>query len=233
MEQLARRVESMHEPVALENAGNSTAKSELRALSVAWKAEPVRGATLAAGLRSATATARAAHDDERVELVWTGPNSGLVPVRHTAQVLLDVIREARQRLFLVSFVAYNIEDIYRELSTASSRGVEISILLEASQSLGGKVSTDSVATMRQAVPNAKYYAWADESKRDDAEGQGSVHAKGIVADGQKCFISSANLTNAALERNMELGVLIRGGDVPRQLESLLKALVSTRKIVRV
>jgi phosphatidylserine/phosphatidylglycerophosphate/cardiolipin synthase-like enzyme len=44
----------------------------------------------------------------------------------------------------------------------------------------------------------------------ELEGPGGVlHAKAVVADDEAVFITSANLTEAALDRNIELGVLIR------------------------
>jgi len=43
----------------------------------------------------------------------------------------------------------------------------------------------------------------------DQEGPGGVlHAKAVVADDEAVFITSANLTEDALDRNIELGVLI-------------------------
>jgi len=38
---------------------------------------------------------------------------------------------------------------------------------------------------------------------------GVLHAKAVVADDEAVFVTSANLTEAALDRNIELGVLIR------------------------
>jgi phosphatidylserine/phosphatidylglycerophosphate/cardiolipin synthase-like enzyme len=38
---------------------------------------------------------------------------------------------------------------------------------------------------------------------------GVLHAKAVVADDEVVFVTSANLTEAALDRNIELGVLIR------------------------
>ena len=44
----------------------------------------------------------------------------------------------------------------------------------------------------------------------DPEGpDGVLHAKAVVADDEVVFITSANLTEAALDRNIEFGVLIR------------------------
>src|SRR6516165_5466938 len=38
---------------------------------------------------------------------------------------------------------------------------------------------------------------------------GVLHAKAVVADDEAVFLTSANLTEAALDRNIELGILIR------------------------
>jgi phosphatidylserine/phosphatidylglycerophosphate/cardiolipin synthase-like enzyme len=38
---------------------------------------------------------------------------------------------------------------------------------------------------------------------------GVLHAKAVVADGEVVFLTSANLTEAALDRNIELGLLVR------------------------
>jgi phosphatidylserine/phosphatidylglycerophosphate/cardiolipin synthase-like enzyme len=59
---------------------------------------------------------------------------------------------------------------------------------------------------------------------------GTMHAKCAVADGSLAFVTSANLTRAALERNIELGLLIRGGDVPKDLHRHLDNLVATQKL---
>ena len=45
----------------------------------------------------------------------------------------------------------------------------------------------------------------------ELEGPGGVlHAKAVVADEAAVFITSANLTEAALDRNIEMGILVRG-----------------------
>lgn len=60
--------------------------------------------------------------------------------------------------------------------------------------------------------------------------------KVAAADGNTCFITSANLTGYAMERNMEAGVLISGGGgghIPRLLDDHLRSLVNTRLITPV
>ena len=82
------------------------------------------------------------------ELVWTGPSSKLIATRKTEQALLQVIDSARSRLFITSFVAYNIASIMKALERAIDRGVQVSMLLEASEVHGGGVSIDAIAKMK-------------------------------------------------------------------------------------
>lgn len=44
---------------------------------------------------------------------------------------------------------------------------------------------------------------------DPEHPSGVLHAKAVVADDETVFVTSANLTEAALDRNIELGLLVR------------------------
>jgi phosphatidylserine/phosphatidylglycerophosphate/cardiolipin synthase-like enzyme len=44
-----------------------------------------------------------------------------------------------------------------------------------------------------------------------------MHAKVLVVDRKTALVGSANLTGYGLERNLEAGMLIRGGPVPALL----------------
>lgn len=201
----------------------------LQSFERAWaKQKSLFPKELSAALRSAAVTATLADRKESVELVWSGPSTGFVPVRHTEQVLCEVIRSARERIFIVSFVAYEIANVIIALNEVLARAVHVDILLEASESHGGTVTTDSVETMRKSVPGANIYTWSTDTERPGARPpNASVHAKSVVADANVAFITSANLSTSAMERNMELGVLVRGGTLPSSLHSHLDALKTT------
>ena len=201
----------------------------MQAFEAALSANPhVTSGELSAMFRASSTTAALAAGALSVELVWTGPGTGMVPVRHTAQVLTGLIAEARERLFLVSFVAYHVGTVIAALQRAIERGVQVSVLLERSKEHGGNVTVDSIAMLKLSLPRAQFYEW-DKSSGDTAQ-TASVHAKCAVADGGVAFVTSANLTEAAMERNMELGVLLRGGQVPRLLDQHLAALVTTKQL---
>jgi phosphatidylserine/phosphatidylglycerophosphate/cardiolipin synthase-like enzyme len=60
----------------------------------------------------------------------------------------------------------------------------------------------------------------------DPEGPGGVlHAKAVVADDEVAFVTSANLTEAALDRNIELGVLIRDHALALTIAGYFRSLI--------
>jgi phosphatidylserine/phosphatidylglycerophosphate/cardiolipin synthase-like enzyme len=176
-------------------------------------------------LTAASTAYHRAKGEQEIELVWTGPSSKLIATRKTEQALLHVIDAAESRLFITSFVAYDVASIMSALRKAIDRGVEVSMLLESSDKHGGGVSMDTIGKMREALPAARIYFWRDKGESYAAV---KVHAKVAVCDEGICFISSANLTGHAMEKNMEAGVLIRGGPLPMRLQNHLEALVTVK-----
>ena len=166
-------------------------------------------------------------NQQSTELVWTGPTTPFVSARRTEQALLQVINAAEHTLFITSFVAYDVSTIVKALNAASDRGVAISMLLELSQAHGGSITFDAIGTMSMLVPGARLYAWHEKV---DPFSDGRVHAKVAAADGKMCFITSANLTGHAMETNMEAGVLISGGMVPKLLDEHLRSLIEMNVI---
>ena len=206
------------------------ARAALDRLIAAWRQTEISGDVLAGILVGATFARQQAQRDSSIELVWTGPTTPFVATRRTEQVLLDLIGHAQSDLFLVSFVAYDVSSVVDALNAATVRGIDIRILLETSTNHGGSLTVDPVATMRRCVPSAALYVWTDRSAPFT---EGRVHAKVAVADGKVAFLTSANLTGHALEKNMEAGVVISGGHVPSGLRAHLHALIETKVIRKI
>jgi phosphatidylserine/phosphatidylglycerophosphate/cardiolipin synthase-like enzyme len=223
-----RKIEDAKASVALsEVVGTATAKAVVERLVDAWRAASVGSGELASMLLAASHAFENVSKHQSTELVWTGPTTPFVSARRTEQALLQVIGAAKQTLFVTSFVAYDVSTIVKALNEASTRGVSISMLLESSQDHGGGISFDVIGKMRMLVPSAKPYAWRE---RAAPFADGRVHAKVAVADGDVCFITSANLTGRAMEQNMEAGVLLKGGQIPKLLHDHLQALVDTKVV---
>ena len=226
-----RRIDTSEEAGILSDVvGTAVVTEVVDQLANTWRATTVSSDELALMLLAAGHAYSRATNQQTTELVWTGPTSPFVSARRTEQALLQVINAADNTLFITSFVAHDISTITKALNEASARGVVISMLLELSQDHGGSITFDAIGKMRSTVPYARLYAW---KVRGEPFSDGRVHAKVAVADGRVCFITSANLTGHAMEKNMEAGVLISGANVPRSLEDHLHSLVETKLISRV
>ena len=210
--------------------GPNTDKDMIDRLWQAWRKEnKATPRDVAFSLRGASATAYRSKKRESIQLVWTGPSTGLLAARHTEQVLCEVINSAKQNLFIVSFVAYKVESIIKALRNAIERKVKINVLIETTSEHGGRIDHNSAKVLSQLSP-LNIYTWYSGKQSETGSLSGAVHAKCAVADGKLAFITSANITGAAMELNMEAGVLVKGGDLPIRLQDHLNALISTNII---
>lgn len=204
------------------------AKERVDVLLKEWVTSEFSGEYLAGLLVGASVARQKVLNESTTEIVWTGPKTDFVSLRRTDVVLVDMINGAKKELFLVSFVVYSVPKIVEALRYAIARGVRIRCLFESSQEDGGSLEYDPLATMQDAIPKAELYAWREKEAQHE---RGRVHAKVAVVDERVALVSSANLTGYAMAQNMEAGVLITGGSVPRDLSRHLQALVETRHIV--
>jgi len=167
-------------------------------------------------LRSAYKASQFKSDKSGLELVWTGPPQPMSTLRRTDQVLSDLITSAKHSLMIVSFAVYKLPHIEHALNAAMDKGVSVRFIFESRKESKGLLSIDGFNRNKDSALNrAELYVWPLERRSKTESGRiGALHAKCAVADRETAFISSANLTAAALHLNMELGIIIHGNKIP-------------------
>jgi phosphatidylserine/phosphatidylglycerophosphate/cardiolipin synthase-like enzyme len=182
---------------------------------------------VAAALVTATHVQRYHNENESVEIVWTGPETAETRFRHTEQAILEVLNPAQKRLTVVSYAVYRIPRIRDALIAAANRGVGIRLIVETPNRIEGETEYDCLLALGENVASvASVYYWPQENRAKDNNGKiGILHVKCAVADGQRLFLSSANLTDYAFTINMELGLLVVGGKLPGQVERHFEGLI--------
>lgn len=206
-------------------------KSAVHHLWDMWAECPgLDGPTLASMLRAATSASEHLRASQSVEIAWTGPTSPHVPVRHSNQVLLDLIGEARSQLIVFSYAAYQVPTVTGALREAARHGVDIRLVLETAEDSGGKLSHDAAQAFQALHDLASFWVWP---KAQRPEGGASMHVKGVLVDQRIALVTSANLTGAALAKNMELGVVVRGGAAPKRLADHVAALMASGRLLEV
>lgn len=162
-----------------------------------------------------------------VETVWSGPSSHAVPVRATAQALIEVVNEASAELLLMTYSATPHQALRGALEAAAARGVDVAVVVEtlqgAGSALAGAEPGAEPATAFVSVIGLKLWHWPVSQRTEHGS---KMHAKLAVADRRTLLVSSANLTQSGVAKNIEAGVLIRGGTAPRRAAEHIVALQS-------
>jgi cardiolipin synthase A/B len=200
----------------------------------AWEREDtLDGSALAVALQAASRAVDEERRQQSIQVVWTGPRTTAVPVRLTREVLIDVIRASRESLFVVSFAAYKVDVVLTELAAAAERGVVIRLILESGEAGGGTLMFDAAKAFDALGNRATLYVWPTEKRPVLERGRASLHAKAAIGDDDAAFVTSANLTGHGITENMELGLVVRGGAIPRRLSEHFRELIADGTLVEI
>jgi len=198
------------------------------ALVGAWRAaDPsLPGAAVALALEAA-AQVQAKCAAHRSDVVVSGPTSDSTSVRLTSSVISELIHDCRASLLVVSFAAFGVADVVRELKDAAQRDVQIDLILESTNAEGGTLhgsfgASAAFATLRQ---HATFWTWPADRRPVVGQSRAALHAKLVAADERVALLGSANLTDKALAGNLELGVIIRDPDVVARMVRHFRALM--------
>jgi phosphatidylserine/phosphatidylglycerophosphate/cardiolipin synthase-like enzyme len=185
----------------------------------------VSGGAVALALRATALAVERARNEERIETVWTGPTTKAVPLRQTLGMLLQVVKASRERLVVVSFAAYKVAKVVEAMLAASEHGVKIAVVIDE--------GTDAANAFTALAGVAELYCWPAAGTVLPNGATVRMHVKAAIADDHTAFVGSANLTGQALSENMELGLLVEGGEIPRRLDAHFRSLIASEILVSV
>jgi cardiolipin synthase len=170
---------------------------------------------------------------QSTEVVWTGPTAGSVPIRRIDQVLYDLILTAKRDILLLTFAAAKIERLKAALVAASHRNVKIRMVLEFDEESEGQLSRSALEAFSGSIEHkAEVFYWPLEKRERNTYGRpGKLHAKCAIVD-DAALVSSANLTDDAFNRNIELGVLIQSGHIPNLIRQHIQVLIQKGVLVK-
>ncbi len=167
---------------------------------------------LAAVLRGFAAASRAGGTDLRA--VWSGPTfpgDG----DHTTAAIAHLVDEAIDEVFASTYSASPASAYLKALWRSVARGVRTTVLVDPK--LNG---SKTAAWMQEQLQGARFLGF-----RPGPDG-GIQHSKVVIVDSRVAFITSANLSEAAHERNLEAGVIIRDADFASGLRQRFSMLYS-------
>ena len=191
--------------------------------AVAQELREYLAARTAAGLytvlRAVAAERRAATQsaDRRLELVWTGPERDGTATRDTAVVVRELFQSAETDVLVAGYALYNARAIFAPLAERMRvyPTLRVRLIVNVARGARGQNVDES---LREFALRLRMYHWLAgplptvyyDPRAFDAkpECRAVMHAKCVLVDGKRSFLTSANLTEAAQVRNIELGVVI-------------------------
>lgn len=190
----------------------------------------------AALLLDALAAERKPHaDTTALELVTSGPDiTGAT--RDTGVVLRELFAEVEYRVLVVGFAVHQGREIFAALSDRMRQRGDLAVRLCLDIRRAPGDTTRSDALLQRFAERFVRQEWPGPRLPDlfyDPRGltqgeslRASLHAKCVVIDGVKAFIGSANLTEAAQLRNIEIGLVVTGALIADAVERHFEALIA-------
>ena len=176
-----------------------------------------------------------------LELVVTGPDVR-EQARDTAVVVEQLFEEAKASVLLVGFALYDGNIIFRRLAQRLDATPELEATLCLDISRRGSDTTRETDLIARYEHEFRQRHWAGKRLPNiyfdprgltmDAGKRAVLHAKCIVIDGESALVTSANPTPAAYTKNIEVGIVIRGGTIPNQITSHFSSLIETGALRR-
>jgi len=176
--------------------------------------------------------------DSQVDLVATLPDS--LPLSpQTRQAILPLvaalhrlITDAEQEILILNpfFEHEGFDRLASALLAAAARGATITIVtrrLSDTTSINHQVLKE-LLLQACAQGLGKRFAFWEYQQVEGARMVLTSHAKVLVADGEKAYIGSANLTEYGMSRFLEIGVILEGVQV-EHLKRILKAVLESEQ----
>ena len=167
------------------------------------------------------------------ELVWTGPDE-LNQLRSTSTVVDQLLRQAKERITLAGFVIVKGDEVFSALAQRMDAEPQLKVTLflnvPATRGAPPDASVNWFATefREQVWPGERvpivYYD--PRSLEADSKRRAVLHAKCVVIDDTRAFVTSANFTEAAQARNIEAGVVVEDAAFAKQLRAQFDGLVA-------
>jgi phosphatidylserine/phosphatidylglycerophosphate/cardiolipin synthase-like enzyme len=175
----------------------------------------VSGPAVAFALEAAS---RAVAGTQSPDLVWSGPEVPGLHARDTRRVYEELVASAERSLWISTYAYFDGPRAFKSLAARMEavRQLQVTLLLNIQRRPGDTAPAEQLVVRfaerlwRHDWPGSREPAafYDPRSLEPNAPG-GILHAKAVIADDEAAFVTSANLTEAAFDRNIEVGVLTR------------------------
>jgi phosphatidylserine/phosphatidylglycerophosphate/cardiolipin synthase-like enzyme len=184
--------------------------------------------------------ARQRQGSEVVDLVWTGPEALGVSNRDTGVVVRDLFGSAEREVLVAGFAVYQGRAVFKRLAERMAEQPELRVKLFLDVQRPPMDSSLDSELLGRFLHRFRTQEWPGEMLPElyydprsldlEAGKRSSLHAKCIVVDRRVAFVTSANFTEAAQTRNIEVGALIHCERFAARLAGHFEALAEVKAL---
>lgn len=177
-----------------------------------------------------------------LDLVISGPAAPAAPTRDTSVVVRELFNGAERSVLAVGYAVYQGHRVFEALARRMEAVPDLSVRLCLDIRRPAGDTSDAAGVARRFVAQFRERDWPGDrlpaiyydprSISLDRDQRASLHAKCIVVDERIAFVSSANFTEAAQERNIEVGVVIQSSEVAARLARHFLALMQSGVLIQ-
>jgi phosphatidylserine/phosphatidylglycerophosphate/cardiolipin synthase-like enzyme len=177
---------------------------------------------------------------DRLQLVWTGPDVPGSVNRDTGVVVRELLSSAKYSLLLSTFTIRRGREVFAPLAAAIQENPAVRVRLIVNIGRNGDYGPSEQQLLDRFATDfwTEHWPWSQRpltyydprALSLDRSVTASLHAKCIVVDDEIAFVTSANFTEWAQERNVEAGVLIRDENFARTLRQQFDALIGASRL---
>ena len=166
--------------------------------------------------------------EEMVDLVTTGPDVEGTGGRDTSVVVRELFANAHQSVLLAGYAVYQGQKVFESLADrmVAVPELRVRLFLDIQRSQGDTSAPSEL--VRRFAKRFRESQWPKDrpypqiffdprSVEIDPAQKSSLHAKTVIVDRRRVFISSANFSEAAQQRNIEVGIKLDSPPFAAQL----------------
>ena len=169
------------------------------------------------------------------DVVISGPETPGAPTSDTGAAIASLVQEAEREVVLVTYVLHNTEQIFDEVARRHQQcpNLVVKLFVNIARPVGDTSIAAEIVSRFAADFRKRHWRWANppcvyfdpRGLAESAAERASLHAKCVVVDRRAALITSANFTEAARTKNIELGIVTRHPPLARRIAEHFDALI--------
>jgi phosphatidylserine/phosphatidylglycerophosphate/cardiolipin synthase-like enzyme len=181
--------------------------------------------------------------DDALDLVTTGPDVDGIDNRDTSVVVRELFAGASTSVLIAGYAIYQGQQVFQTLADRMLERPDLCVRVVVDIQRGPGDTSTAYEISRRFAERFRSQQWPQDrplpevyfdprSLLPHGEKRACMHAKCVVVDQCQVFISSANFTEAAQQRNIEVGLIANSEALAGRLGRFFTLMISDGSLER-